>query len=96
MIFRSMEVKPAKGGDTKGKVSVPEKIEGDAGPDGAVGSNAVDGLLHFTVAAVGAFDGVGGGWKETVIQESQCFFQCGGLKFGKSLRQGLEANQFVA
>jgi len=41
------------------------------------GADRVDAALGFAKAAVGAFDGVGRGRQQSVVQEGQGFFQVG-------------------
>ena len=50
-------------------------VGGDASADLRLGSDAVDGLLHLAMAAVAAFDGVGGGRQQRVVQEGQGLLQ---------------------
>jgi len=60
---------------------VTENIQGDSLADVRAGSDAVNGLLHLSVAAVAAFDGIGGRRQQGIIQEGQGFFQGGREQF---------------
>src|ERR671918_142756 len=54
---------------------VAKHVEGDTALEDFQGSYSIDGLLHFAVSPVTAFNGVGGRRQGFIVQERQCFFQ---------------------
>lgn len=56
-----------------------------------VGSYAIDRFLHFSVAAVAAFDGIGGSTQQAVIEKGQGFFHVHGEQSLQDLAQGGKA-----
>ena len=54
-----------------------KQVQGEAVRNVVSGADAIDGLLHFAIAAIAAFHRVGGGTEQAVIQEGQRLFQIG-------------------
>ena len=53
-------------------------------------AHPVDGFLHFAVAPVAAFDRVGRGGQQGIVQERECLFQSGAEELLKCLAHVLE------
>ncbi len=66
-------------------------VQGDPPIDVSLSPNAVDGLLHFSVAAVAAFHGIGCGWQQFVVEQRQRLLQVGREQFLQRLANLLEA-----
>ncbi len=54
--------------------SIADHVQCDAAADMLLGANAIDGLLHLAVAAVAAFNGIGGGGQKGLVEEGQRLF----------------------
>jgi hypothetical protein len=72
-------------------LGVAEHVQGDSPADVQAGLDAIDRLLHLSVAAIAAFDGIGGRRQQGIIQEGQRFFQGGREEFLQCLAKALEA-----
>ena len=66
-------------------------VQGNPSVDVALGPNAVDVFLHFAVAAVAAFHGIGCGWQQFVVKERERLLQVGREQFLQCLANLLEA-----
>ena len=66
-------------------------VDGDALADVVTRTYPIDALLHFTIPAVTAFNGVGGGWQQRIIQERQGLLEIRREQLLERLPQGLEA-----
>ena len=71
-------------------------VQGDTLLDVMMGADAVDGLLHLTVAAVASFDGVGSGRQQLVVEEGQGLLQVGREELGEGTADLLEAADAAA
>ena len=72
-------------------VSVAKHVQGDASPEILHGTDSVDSLLHLSVAAVAALDGIGCGWEELFVQERQRLVHRGREDLLQLLAHRLEA-----
>ena len=54
-----------------GSLQLPLHVQSNAAADRRTGSDSIDGLLHLAVTAVAAFDGVGRGRQQGIVQERQ-------------------------
>jgi|WetSurMetagenome_2_1015567.scaffolds.fasta_scaffold2177805_1 hypothetical protein len=70
-----------KGTESPLSQSVPDHVHRDAAADVLCGSNAIDGLLHLAVAAVAAFNGIGGCGQERFVEKRQRLFNGWGKEF---------------
>jgi hypothetical protein len=77
MLSRPRITKRLNGLPSALSLGLAEHVHGNSLADVRAGSDAVDRLLHLSVTAVAAFDGVGGRWQQGIIQEGQRFFQGG-------------------
>ena len=68
-------------------VQVALHVHGDPLADVLAGANAVDGLLHFSMATVGAFHGIGCGRQQGVIKEGKGLLEIGREEFLERLSQ---------
>jgi len=68
-----------------GSLQVALHVQGNAAADRPTGTYSIDRLLHLAVAAVSAFDSVGGGWQQRIIQERQGLLQIGREEFVECL-----------
>jgi hypothetical protein len=60
------------------------------------GAHAVNHLLHFAVPAIAAFDGVGSGWQQGLVEEGQGLFHGGGKQLLERLAKVFEATDASA
>ena len=65
-------------------------VQGDALADVLGSPDRVDAALGLAEAAIGAFDGVAGGWQESVIQEGQSLLQVRREQFVERAPHALE------
>ena len=77
-------------------LGVAKHVHGDALADMRAGADTVDRLLHLAMAAITAFDGVGGRRQQGIIQEGQSLFQGGREQLVERLTKGLEATDSLA
>src|SRR4030042_1830249 len=75
---------------------VAEHVYRDALADMLAGANAIDRLFHLAVPTVAAFDGVGGGRQQGIVQEGQRLFQRGREELLERPPEGLEATDTLA
>ena len=67
--------------------NVPPQIQGEPPDNLGLSADAVDGLLHFAVTPIAAFDGIGRGRKQAIIQESQGLVDIGRAEGFEELAQ---------
>jgi hypothetical protein len=66
-------------------------VQRDTLPDVFGGADGADAALGFAEAALGAFDGIGRGRQQSVVQEGQCLLQIGREQFVERAADPLEA-----
>lgn len=71
-------------------LGVSEHVQGDSLADVQTGSDAINRLLHFSVAAIAAFNGIRSRRQQGIIQEGQRLFQGGREQFIQRLAETLE------
>jgi len=80
-------VKELQGGQTGVNANVAEQIQGEPPHNLGLGADAVNRLLHFAVTPIAAFDGIGRGRKQAIIQESQGLVDIGRAEGFEELAQ---------
>ena len=75
---------------------ITKHVQGDAVVDVLLGTDAVDRLLHFAVAAVAPLHGVGGRGKQFVIEECQGLVKVGRAKPAQDFADLFEAADTLA
>jgi len=71
--------------ESPGGLSITEHIDGNASMKMLLGTNTVNGLLHFAVTTIAALHRIGGCRKHRVVQKYQRLFQIGREQFAQCL-----------
>ena len=72
-------------------LGITEHVQCDTVVDVLLGADAINGFLHFAVTTVAALHGVGGGWKQFVVEKRQSLVEIGRLELAQNLAHRLEA-----
>jgi len=67
------------------------QVQGNPAADRRTGADSIDHLLHFAVTAVAAFDGVGRGRQQRIVQERQGLLHLGREPLAPGFVEGSEA-----
>ena len=71
-------------------------VDGEALDDVFLRPNTIDASLHCSIPPIAAFNGMGCGRQQRIIQEGQRLFDIGGKQFFKNLAQVFKPSHTMA